>query len=202
MADLHRAQQLRLLLPFYLNNTLSQAQREEIEAWLAQDGAARQELQFMRLLRQAAGQHSAARAPLQGYDRLAARLAERRPPAAPWWQRLLSLQWAPLATLTLLLVSVQIGWNVWRVKEESATLLYRGVTQAGHAADLKLVLRADARVGDLVELLAENHSHIVWGPSSAGELWIALDQLAELPATRSRLLQSSLVVDVLPVEKR
>jgi len=190
-------QRLRLLLPFYLNNTVAPAQRAEIDAWLATDAAARQELQFLRALTAAVRQPGSARAPLRGYEILAARLSAGRP-ALSWWRRLGTARWAPVTAMAALLLSVQLGWNYWRLPEPADGVVYRGVVaRVARAADLKLVVRRDARFADLAELLARNGCHVVWGPSVSGELWVVLDEPATAEATRRQLARSPLIEDAM-----
>lgn len=199
---------LRQLLPFYLNNTLDPAAHQQVQDWLADDANGRQELAFLQALTAAARQRVNARAPLAGYDALAARLAASRPPPLPWWQRLWTAgsgqtRWAPVMTLCVVLVSVQMAWNMSRPEQAGAPAAsYRGTAaQPARAADLKLVVRRDARFADLAELLLQNRCHIVWGPSVSGELWVALDDAASAEPTRARLAASPLVEDVLLVRR-
>lgn len=208
MADYTDDDRLRLreLLPFYLNRTLDPARRQEVEAWLAHDANGRQELQFLQAVTTAARQRVAERAPLAGYEALAARLEASRPPAPAWWQRwwqgLAAARWAPVGALGVALIAVQMGWNVYRLDQQTPTASYRGTAaQPARAADLKLVVRRDARFADLAELLVQNRCHIVWGPSVSGELWIALDEPGSAEPVRARLAASPLVEDVLLVRR-
>lgn len=208
MADYTDDDRLRLreLLPFYLNRTLDPAMHQEVEAWLAHDANGRQELQFLQAVTTAARQRVAERAPLAGYEVLAARLEASRPPASAWWQRwwqgLAGARWASVGALGVALIAVQMGWNVYRLDQQTPTVSYRGTAaQPVRAADLKLVVRRDARFADLAELLVQNRCHIVWGPSVSGELWIALDEPGSAEPVRARLAASPLVEDVLLVRR-
>ena len=199
-------QRLRGLLPFYVNRTLDPARRQEVDAWLAQDANGRQELQFLQAVTAAARQRVTDRAPLAGYEAFARRLAAGRAPAPAWWQRwwhgLAAARWAPVGALGVALIAVQMGWNVYRLDQQAPAASYRGTAaQPARAADLKLVVRRDARFADLAELLAQNRCHIVWGPSVSGELWIALDDPGSAEPVRARLAASPLLEDVLLVRR-
>lgn len=199
-------QRLRALLPFYLNRTLDPATHQAVQAWLAQDANGRQELQFLQAVSAAARQRVSERAPMAGYEAFARRLEGSQPPAPAWWQRwwqgLTAARWAPVGALGVALIAVQIGWNVYRLDQQAPAVSYRGTAaQPARAADLKLVVRRDARFADLAELLVQNRCHIVWGPSVSGELWIALDEPGSAEPVRARLAASPLVEDVLLVRR-
>jgi len=204
------------LLPFYVNGTLAPAQAAACAAFIEQHPAARQEWQFMRTMREQLQAYAGQADPLHGYEALAQRLAAGRPAPLPWWRRWWRAaagtggaggqgggpRWgaSPAMALLLLLVTVQLGVTLAPLVDTPAGA-YRGTAAPARTAHIKLVVRAQTRFEDLALLLEANHCHIVWGPSAAGELWLALDQPAQAAEVRARLAASALVDDAVLLER-
>lgn len=196
----------RAALPFYINGTLPDGERAEVEAFLARDAGARDELAFAQALAGAARKHVEERDPMAGFDRFQKRLAaaraeEQRPPKRSWRDWAGSWGFSPALGFVIALLGLQTVMNlgvVPRVVDEPVT---RSLATSQRAANLKIVVRADAGMAQLVELLQGQRCQIVWGPGSGGEFWLVVDDRKRIEAVRAALLRSNLVDDVLVLEQ-
>lgn len=196
-----RRRQFRDLLPFYVNGTLSEAQKEDIEEYLAANSSARDEYLFTDQLARAARLHGEQRDPMAGYALFKARLDASRPlPLSRLRQcgaRLRAWGFSPALAVSLLVGAVQLAWisNFLPTREPVMRSLAQVPLQ--QQAWVKLTIKSGARFGDVVGLLTEQNCRIVWGPTAAGELWLVLESAQDDTRARAALAASPLVEDVL-----
>lgn len=198
------------LLPFYINGSLEEPVRRQVDDYLSQTPDARVDLALSAALSSAACAPLNERDPMAGYDILQKRLGSQESPSlrprnkknanAGWWNSLLQffsgLGLSPAMAVVLLMLSAQIAVTSSFNKDQSTSAEYRGGPQTTRRADLKLVLRSKAVFEDVVLLLSQNQCKIVWGPSTTGELWLAVDVPGSVAAVQARLASSPLVEDV------
>lgn len=176
--------ELEALLPFYLNGTLSGADLEAVEEWLAADAEAMAALAEAEM--EAAGTSAANEAVRPPADALArfnralereagpARAASGNPFAA-LWQRLaglpVGLAWAT-AALAIALVLYQAVYGGFGQRSEFEIA---GTEQDEAKRPFALVVfKADARMADIGAFLAANGAAIVGGPTATGVFRIAV----------------------------
>lgn len=194
--------ELEALLPFYLNGTLSGADLDAVEEWLAADAEAMAALAEAEM--EAAGTSAANEAVRPPADALArfnralereagpARAASGNPFAA-LWQRLaglpVGLAWAT-AALAIALVLYQAVYGGFGQRGEFEIA---GTEQDEAKRPFALVVfKADARMADIGAFLAANGAAIVGGPTATGVFRIAVpgetgpeyDRLVALIATQ------------------
>lgn len=199
MDDLACKGQFRELLPFYVNGTLDETQNAYIEEYLAGHADARAELRFTERMMQGARLHGENRDPMDGFALLKMRMEASRPVRrgrmAAWlgaWSRH-PHGWGsmPASAVMVVFLAVQLtvmGALFLPVQEHAAT---RGiaVAPASHQQEqIKLTLKPGAAFGKVVALLSRHRCNIVWGPTAAGELWLALDFCARLRAGATALV--------------
>ena len=196
----------RAALPFYINGTLPDGERAEVEAFLALDAEARDELAFAQALAGAARQHVEERDPMAGFDRFQKRLAaaraeERKPPKRSWRDWAASWGFSPALGFVIALLGLQTVMNLGVVPNVADGPVTRSLATSQRAANLKIVVSANANMAQLVELLQGQRCQIVWGPGSGGEFWLVVDDRKRIEAVRAALLRSNLVDDVLVLEQ-
>jgi hypothetical protein len=157
-------QQVIELLPWYVNTTLGQQERDRVEAHLRECGECARELEQMRELRQAvrtAGEPIPEPSPFQ-FTRAMARVEEyEREKSRPrWWQ--ISPRFARVAMAAQFLVILALGSLLFRER------LF--VTATGVSAGPRIVLGFQAGVTEEIvrQLVQEIHGNIVSGPSALG----------------------------------
>lgn len=195
----------RAALPFYINGTLPAGERAEVEAFLATDAEAREELAFAQALAGAARQHVEARDPMAGFDRFqqrlaAARAGERKPAKRGWRDWGASWGFSPALGFVIALLGLQTVMNLGVLPRAVDAPVTRSLATAQRAANLKIVVRPSANMAQLVELLQAQRCQVVWGPGSGGEFWLVVDDRKRIEAVRDALLRSNLVDDVLVLE--
>ncbi|XLZ68777.1 hypothetical protein ABT364_19815 [Massilia sp. SR12] len=204
MDDVSRRREFRTLLPFYINGTLDETQAKMMEEYLAGHPRARDEFLFAQRMAEAARLPIERRDPLAGYDTIKARIDARLAANAPtlwgrWREQFRAWGFTPALTLTLAFCSVQLvlsGALVLPAQKPEASLT-RGVAAPQQRVHLKVTVKRNAAYGEVVALLTRERSHIVWGPTPAGELWLSLDDPRDAPRVRQALAQSALIEDVL-----
>jgi anti-sigma factor RsiW len=194
--------ELEALLPFYLNGTLSGADLEAVEEWLAADAEAMAALAEADM--EAAGTSAAnevVRPPADALARFNRALEREAGPAraasgnpfAALWQRLaglpVGLAWAT-AALAIALVLYQAVYGGFGQRSEFEIA---GTEQDEAKRPFALVVfKADARMADIGAFLAANGAAIVGGPTATGVFRIAVpgetgaeyDRLVALIATQ------------------
>lgn len=207
--DVTRRREFRTLLPFYINGTLDETQAKMMDEYLAEHPRAKEEYLFAQRLAEAANLPIERRDPMAGYDiikaRIDARVAANKPTLwGRWREQFRAWGFSPALTLTLAFCSVQLvlsGALVLPAQKQEVNLT-RSVTAAPQQrVHLKVSIKRNAPYGDVVALLTRERCHIVWGPTPAGELWLALEEPRDLPRVRQALSQSALVEDVLEMQQ-
>ncbi|UTA48948.1 hypothetical protein L1F30_05225 [Simiduia sp. 21SJ11W-1] len=153
------------LLPWYVNGSLTEAEKQRVDAWLAQSEQARAELAALRAIQQQIKHQGQAQASDLGWARLKREL--NTPKAQPQW-------WRPaMASAAALVLCVQFIILARPAPAPDFTLLAAG--QAGALSNgwlIQLELDANLRWEDLAATLTQHHARIVDGPSSIGILRI------------------------------
>lgn len=180
------SREIEELLPAYLNGTLGQADRERVRQALAADPALDDELRYLQELKERLRHCEPGRSPGElGWRRLhrkiAAQASGRRP--QPW----------RLAAAAAVLVIVAQGVLLWRLPGEPTYEMLGG----SNDAEIQLRFAADARAGDIAELLAAEDLEIVSGPGAAGLYRLRTGEPAtpdELDALVERLARNDRLV--------
>lgn len=201
------AREFHELLPFYVNGTLDAADTAFIESYLTKHPEAASELRFAQLLDRTVKKQMPGTAADEGLqailDKWHASLKQETPSA---WLRLCDhlRSWGMLSpgfavTCALLVVQSFLIWPIMSAHDRTPTpSLTRDVGVVAAPAQLKVIIRSNARFADLQSLLLECGCRIVAGPSATGELWLAVDTSHEaqaLTALRDQLRQSPLVLE-------
>jgi hypothetical protein len=152
--------------------------------------------------------------PNEGLDRFMEAVAANPKPRPSWWQRingwlgdlgfmngwLRDLGFTPaltsVAVMQLGVIAVLLATQPPRATAPYE-IAYRGIAgEARQTPDLKLTVNPDADFASLAALLRANGCRIVAGPSELGEIWVVVDDKANLVAVRKSLGESSLLDDV------
>ncbi len=183
---------LESLLPWYLNGSLDDAQRDAVEQWLAESPAAREQLAFWTTAAQDQVRSADRAAEDIGLARVQARIRARS--ATPLASSAISASWLgaltnwfrsdwlrPAFAASMLVVVVQSGLLL----SSKTPMEYRGATPAPSVAEQPLTAARTAYVrvvfdsasteGQLRFVLAGSGASLVGGPSEAGEYYLAVD---------------------------
>jgi len=196
----------RAALPFYINGTLPAGERAEVEAFLALDAEAREELAFAQALAGSARRHEEERDPMAGFAQFQKRLAashadDKKPQRRSWRAWASNWGFSPALGFVIALLGLQAVMNLGVLPRAVDEPVTRSLATAQRAANLKIVVRASASMAQLTELLQQQRCQIVWGPGSGGEFWLVLDDRKRIDEVRAALLRSALVDDVLVLEQ-
>lgn len=222
--DMERDQFIELL-PFYINGTLAESLRIQVDDYLTRHPAAKAELMFSAALSSAVSAPLNERDPMAGYVVLEKRLQLKAasPPAPPfrqtkknagtrWWRGVshyfAGLGLSPAMSVVILMLSTLIAGPSLFSNEPSAPVNaltgteshnlrgYRGGSRSVRQGDLKIVISPKASFEDIVRLMSQNQCRIVWGPSTSGELWLSVEIPGAAAAIQTQLAASPLVQDV------
>lgn len=191
-------QRFEELLPFYVNGTLDQPDRQFVEQYLAQHGYAQQSLNFTSALHkvvQGIGQHRAAD---QGLEKL---LHEYRllHPKQSWLDKFQAIckAWGftPAFAVAATVIAIQTGILLSQQPLPTDTEYRSMPSQVAATPNLKVIVSPKASFADLSALLQQHGCHIVSGPSETGELWLKLDKPEDASKIQKYLLDSGLVDD-------
>jgi hypothetical protein len=194
--EMSRRDEMELLLPFYLNGTLSGDDLAAVEKWLASDPAA------IAALEEAEAEFSgtfasneAVRPPADALSRFARALdAEAGPARAPAEPSLAARLWE-----RFMAVPVTVAWAA--AAAAVALVLVQAVVQPGGrgsdfeiagSADLAKLpfvfvsFKPDARMADVTKFLADNGAVIIAGPAAGGTFKIGIP--AETVADYDRIV--------------
>jgi hypothetical protein len=206
------------LLPFYVNGTLSQAEREEVDAWLQAHPEAQAEAQWLRSLQAKVREDVPAVSAEVGLERALQRMRSEGPApqgsrraAQPslgeklrgWLGALVPqavLRPALAGAMALLVVQgVVIVQLMERHEDESTELrtLRGGAAEAQAGPYLKLNFKAEAREADIRMLLVGIHGSLAAGPGQLGDYYVRVPA-AQIPAITAQL-KASPIVDGLQV---
>lgn len=176
--------ELEALLPFYLNGTLSGADLQDVEDWLAADAEAMAALAEAEMeAAETSAANEAIRPPTDALARFNRALEREAGPAreasgnpfAALWRRLAGLPaglaWAT-AALAIALVLYQAVYGGFG---ERGGYEIAGTEQDEAKRPFALVVfRADARMADIGAFLSANGAAIVAGPTAAGVFRVAV----------------------------
>lgn len=185
------------LLPWHANGTLAGEERAAVEAHLAHCGRCRQELEFLRALRDGIQRQGAEASPGElGLKRLRRDLDAAAPeatPERPWWRPALAT-----AALVIIVQGVLL-LNLWQTDTAP------GITPLGEAGGSLLQVRFDpqAREAQIRALLREVGAVIVDGPSAVGLYRLRLPDAkndADRQAALERLQRADEVIDHVAAE--
>ena len=179
---------IALLLPWYVNGSLSEHERRQCDEHLTMCASCRAELTELQVIRaqvrEASAEPSTAQFTPDTFRIAKAQLAQSvlsatRPATAPdrastglldaaarALRSVFAPQWMPAAALALVLV--QSGALVWYSQRatQSGEITTRGL--ASPTTRLQLTFQPAAAEQDIRQLLLEVHAHIVAGPSAGG----------------------------------
>ena len=218
--DFERRQFIELL-PFYLNGTLDEQQRQHVNDYLGSHPEARADLKFSAEIASAVQSPIYQRDEMAGYDVLQKRLGFERnqeqlssPKRAPTkidfrrWRITITdlfckVGLSPAMAVLLLMVTAQIAVTSSSLMQPTDTSEYRGSQVASRAAQLSMTADPKASLESILALLLENQCKIVWGPSASGELWLTVDVPGSAEAVREHLAASPLVqsIKIIPTQK-
>lgn len=191
--------EVRSLLPWAANGSLTPEEQAEVDALLRKDAAAAEDLAFLRRL--AAEVKADAPASVVsdlGWQRLKRRLdTPAAAPAQTHAREEPSPGWRRMAIAAMLLVAVQAGW-LWQMHADNRALEYRpmsGTAPAQTGAQLRLMFAPDATAEAISGLLRELGASIVSGPSALGlyDVRVATTDPAELARLAHKLSDSPLI---------
>jgi hypothetical protein len=208
------------LLPFYINGSLSTADRAWVEGYLTKHPSARAELQWYESLQTRLREDVPPVSSEVGMERALRRIrAERlasqgtRRPAAPsplerlrgWLvgvlpQPMLRPAFASAMAIVAVQTVVIATLVVERDDPSEIRALRASVVEKGPY--LKVNFKADARETDIRMLLVEVHGSLAAGPGQLGDYYVRVPE-QQLPASSDKLAASAIVdavavVDALP----
>lgn len=215
------------LLPFYINGTLEEPLRRQVDSYLAEYPSAKAELIFSAALASATCAPLNERDPMAGYEILQKRLQLKTTLPVPQQPKIIEndgwlrtatqffsgFRLAPVMTIGAMIVAAMIAGPILLRPDHltssdaapdgnhSLNENYRGRHQPVIQGALKLVIRSTASFEDIVLLLSQNHCKIVWGPSASGELWLDIDGADIASSVKTRLSASPLVEDVQLIQR-
>jgi len=174
--------------PGYIQGELSADEHAWMEAYLAQHPAARQQLEFDRVLMR--GVEAMVEAIPQDYgldelrrrrERLFRQIVRAKQPSVSLLDKLKA--WFNTGSgfaVAMSIVALQFAVILFMAGTPSfddAYVQHRGMAQqSAPQASAKINLRPEAPLGDVLALLRTQSATIVAGPGATGELWIALPE--------------------------
>ena len=207
------------LLPFYINGTLTSADRAWVEGYLTEHPTARAELQWYESLQARLREDVPAVSSEVGMERALSRIRAERPasqaarPAAPsplerlraWLVTVLpQTVLRPAFASAMAIVAVQTVVIATLVAERDDPSEIRAVRASvvDKGPYLKVNFKPDARETDIRMLLVEVHGSLAAGPGQLGDYYVRVPE-QQLPASSDRLAASAIVdavavVDALP----
>jgi anti-sigma-K factor RskA len=167
---------LDLLLPWYVNGTLSAEERRQVEAYLERSGRARDEVDLLRALRQQVKDEAVENSPGElGLQRLKREIkqADQAPAGGDRMAgRTISIAsfWRPLAAAACLVVVVQAGVMVGLRTGtiDPGTVGIASGTTGLSAPVLQVTFAPDATEEQIRELLQSAGASIAEGPTALG----------------------------------
>jgi anti-sigma factor RsiW len=167
----NRDDELDLLLPFYVNGTLSAEERRQVESYLERSSHARDEVALLRALRQQVKDEAIENSPGElGLQRLKREIkqAEQAPPSGDRMTgRTITVAsfWRPLAVAACLVVMVQAGVMVGLGGFGGGDTVEPA---SGTAAVMQVTFAPDATEEQIRELLQSAGASIADGPTALG----------------------------------
>ncbi len=163
---------IEALLPWYVNGTLTDEERAQVEAHLAHCRRCREDVRFLTGLRQGVKRTTDTTTdPELGLKRLMREIdaeptARRR---TPWWQPSLA------AAAVVIVVQGVLLFNLWQ-RDDDIGMRLAGDTPPP-AVVLQIQFDADAREGEIRALLRSLNARLIDGPSAVGLYRIELPDL-------------------------
>lgn len=165
-------QELENLLPWYVNGTLSENEREAVEAYLNRSEHAREQLAFLRQLSEQIQQNPPARAPEMEWRRFQRSMRKTgRDRKRDWWKPGLAL-----AASLILALQVAIFMHAPNTVSETHLLSQGTVTSTlkGTYWQIQIEFREDSSWQEIRSLVKRVHGTIIDGPSTIGLLRVAV----------------------------
>lgn len=199
------------LLPFYVNGTLGEAERAEVEAWLREHPKSAAELRWYESLQHKLREDVPAVSSEVGLERALQRIRTegpkpvlpRRAAPRPWYERASAWLGAlvpqpvlkPALAAALAVVVVQAGLIGHFASEDDTTELRSvpGAVPAEQGPYLKVNFKPDAREADIRLLLVQAGASLAAGPGQLGDYYLRVP--AERLAAAQAALGASPVVD-------
>jgi len=208
------------LLPFYVNGTLEDPDREWVDTYLREHPKSAAELQWYRTLEETMKRDAPAVSAEVGLDKVMARIrAERAParakavPAQPslgervrGWLAALApqplLRPALAGALAVVVVQGIVIANLATQDDDTSVIRAKVVTPVDPGPFLKVNFKADAREADIRLLLVEVNGSLAGGPGQLGDWYVRIPE-ARIAAAASAVKASPIVdgvarVDALP----
>ncbi len=209
------------LLPFYVNGTLTEADRAQVEAYLREHPKSAAELNWYRSLQDKLRADVPAVSSEVGLDRVMQRIRAERAQAAPsrpaqttsWAERardwLGSMLPQPMlrpvlaGALVVVMAQAVVIANLAGDRDESTEMRAVRATVVEQGPFLKVNFKADAREADIRMLLVQVNGTLAGGPSQLGDWYVRIPE-AKIAAVADTLKTSPFVesvarVDALPV---
>jgi hypothetical protein len=204
------------LLPFYVNGTLGDADRELVENYLRQHPQAEDELRWLRSVQTTLQAEAVPASSEVGLDRVmqhihaARRAAAHQAAAAPsavqrvrdWLSRLVpSPMLKPALAGALAVIALQAVVISSLVGERDETSLIRATpgSVVEHGPYVKLNFKPDAREADIRMLLVDVQATLAAGPGQLGDYYLRVPE-ARIAEVRARLGLSPIVEGVAEVD--
>ncbi|GJL82909.1 MAG: hypothetical protein DHS20C01_25430 [marine bacterium B5-7] len=186
--DLENPESLHLLLPFYVNGSLDDAERHSVETYLENNPAARTEVVFLQRLRDEVRQTDQGSLGAFGQKRLEKEIAQTRSRPA-----VTSTRWRAIAAAAALLAVIQGGllFNIWQSDDGYKML---GV---GGSAGVEVIFNETATEAEIRSLLNEVGATIRSGPGALGVYRIELEhslENADINKVIEKLRENSAIV--------
>jgi hypothetical protein len=208
------------LLPFYVNETLDDAEREWVDAYLREHPKSAAELQWYRSLQDTMQRDAPAVSAEVGLDKVMARIrAERAPTRAPaqaaqpslgervrGWLATLApqplLRPALAGALAVVVVQGIVIANLATPGDETTVIRATRPTVVDPGPFLKVNFKADAKEADIRMLLVEVNGSLAGGPGQLGDWYVRIPE-ARIAAAAEAVKASPIVdgvarVDALP----
>ena len=208
--------EIRQLLAWYVNGTLTGADRDRVEAALQSEAAASSLVAWERAVQAAVKNDPAFDIPADRglYQTMQRVRGETKPKAAPraaqggWFSRLREkFQWSPALALACGVVAVQFAViaQLWSVRSEDSEFAgVRTMATQPQAADafIRIAFKPESREGDVNALLRAIHAEIVSGPSQLGDYYLLLEKRGAQDALNllqnNAHVESAEIVNALP----
>jgi len=207
------------LLPFYVNDTLDQADRAWVDDYLREHPKSAAELQWYRTLRETMQRDTPAVSAEVGLDKVMARIRAERAPTQAATRRapgvgerlrafFASITPQPLlkpalaGALAVVVVQGIVIANLATKPDESSEIRAHRPTVVDPGPFLKVNFKADAREADIRMLLVEVDGSLAGGPGQLGDWYVRIPE-ARIAAAADKLKASAIVdgvarVDALP----
>ena len=170
--------EVQQLLPWFANRTLGDAEREQVEAHLAQCAECRAELAAERQLA-AAIESSAASDTGPSWERMKQKLeAAGKPdfrPAAPFWMRRVPLAWAIAGPMAAAAAIAILFVNLPATPSPQPQYHALGTADISRPANLVVQFQSSSRVSDMQQALQSADARLISGPTPTGAYLLYVD---------------------------